>query len=434
MIHDGWVVHPWAPEDGGGGISFLDATDPCAPVVHGQGWADGMRESHTLAFGEADGREYLAVDYLSPDAPDVGGVGFWDITDRSAPVWVSELATPGFYYPDSYLRVTFSNFWQGPVVYVAAAFNGIHLVDASDPTRPALIGTYDFDPPHLVGRIDVIGTRLFATSAGTQRVIELDVSDPWDPQPIAGGVFDTLNAEGTVDGYYFASIAGRYGLFARGERAGGPIVYDLTTPGAPVWVGEAVTEGGDGGYVYRQGDRVFQGDSNFGGMFDLSDPAAPVEVQRITVQGDLDTMSPLGNVVVVSVDSAAVPGRASTVFPVDPEPDADPPALELVDPPDGATRVATTARIGASFDEWVERASVHPGSFRVADGRTGEPVAGTFNVQEAIVNFTPDAPLRPDTPYVVSVPAGGVTDVSGNPVQATVTWVFSTGATAELGW
>ncbi|MEZ4239617.1 MAG: Ig-like domain-containing protein [Myxococcota bacterium] len=425
VVHDGYLVHPWAPEDGGGGISFLRFDDPCAPEVVGQTWSDRMRETHTLAFGHANGREYLAVDALDPEDGAIGGVGIWDVTDRTAPAWVSEIDTPNFHYPDSYLRVTFSSFWQGPVLYIAAAFTGIHVVDVSDPLNPVLVKTVTFDFPHLVGAFHVIGNLGVAASAGTSHVELLDVSDPWDPRPIPGGSFEVHDGAGTVDNYYFSSVGGRYGLFARKARGGGPIIYDLSDPSAPTYVGDGYTDDGDGGYVYRQSDRLFQGDSNFGLIYDISDPTAPQELARLFVQGDLDTMSPVGNVVIVSVDEKATPGQASTVFPWQAAPDARPPALELFDPPDGAENVPVTGRIGLAFDEWIESASVFEGSFRVTDA-DGWPLAGTYDVQESLVNFTPDEPLPAGTAIRVVVPAGGITDVSGNPTAEEVRWQFTT--------
>src|SRR5689334_22308316 len=38
VMYDGYLVHPWAPEDGGGGISFLEFDDPCNPVALGHGY------------------------------------------------------------------------------------------------------------------------------------------------------------------------------------------------------------------------------------------------------------------------------------------------------------------------------------------------------------------------------------------------------------
>ena len=427
VMYDGYLVHPWAPESGGGGISLLDFSDPCAPQVVGQGWADGMRETHTLAFGEVEGRSYLAVDYH--EALAVGGVGLWDITDRSAPVWVSELATPGYHYPDSYLRVTFSNFWLGDVIYVSAAFNGVHVVDASDPLDLRLVNTVTFEGlPHLVGSFTVVGDLAIAASAGTSRVVMLDVSDPWNPVPIPGGDLSISGTEGEDVEYYFSSVGGTYAFFARKDAGGGPVVYDLTDPSAPEKIGEVFTADGDGGYVYRQSDRVFLGDSNFASIYDFREETLS-EVARYEGPGDLDTLSPIGNVAVLSVDSGGAPGEASGVWPFEREPDRVPPRIELARPAPGSTWVAPTTSIGVSFDEWVEHASVFEGSFRVVDS-WGQQVPGRFNTQESIVNFTADEPLVEDQVYTVTVPAGGITDVSGNPTVEAFSWQFSTGASA----
>jgi hypothetical protein len=423
VVHDGWLVHPWAPEYGGGGVSFWDVEDPCAPSLVGQAYADGMRETHALAFGEADGREYLAVDWLGEE-PGLGGVGFFDITDRTAPEWVSSLATPGFFYPDSYLRVTFATFWQGDLVFVAAAFGGFHVVDASDPRDPALLATADFSPAHLVGQLVVVGNLGVAFTAGTPQTVLVDLSDPTDPRPIPGGTFFATDDEGRPVNYYFASLSGKYALLARNDRGGGPILYDLSDPSAPRRVGSWFAEGADGGYVYRNGDRLFQGESHWGAVYDLSDPSRPTELRRVEQAGDLDTVSPIGNVMVVSVDEGAVDGIASAIVPWTEAPDADPPAIELVSPADGAEQQATTSRIGLSFDEWVERASVFEGSFRVADGR-GRPIPGTFNVQENVVNFTPASPLPAGEEITVEVPAGGISDLSGNPVAEATVFSFT---------
>ena len=190
-------------------------------------------------------------------------------------------------------------------------------------------------------------------------------------------------------------------------------------------MGEAWTPEGDGGYVYRQGDVLFQGDSNFGAIWDFRDPAQPVELARYTVPGDMDTLSPIGNVVVVSVDEGGLPGQASGVFPWQQAPDDDPPAIELVNPLPDETGVAATGRIGVSFDERVERATVFEGSFRVTD-EEGWPIEGSFNVQENIVNFTPSEPLPPDTLIRVEIPAGGIADISGNAIAEARTWQFRT--------
>ncbi|MDP2316622.1 MAG: Ig-like domain-containing protein [Pseudomonadota bacterium] len=428
-IYDGWLVLPWAPEDGGGGISLFDFSDPCAPAKIGEAYSAIMRESHTLAIAEVDGRTILAVD--AHHDGDRGGIGFWDLTDPTAPVWLSDLELPGYHYPDAYFRVALSTFWQGDVLYVSAGFLGVFTVDVSDPAAPVLLDQWT-EAGFLAGSFHVIGNLALASSAGLSRTMLWDIGDPTDWQLLAD--WEPTDDGGEPRPYYFANVGGRYAFFARKGDGGGPMVYDLADPTVLTRVSSAFSPEGDGGYVSRHHDTLFQGESNFGARYDFSDPSAPIEIARIDMAGDFDTLTPIGNVAVASVDDDADPGLATQVFPWDPAPDARGPTAELTSPMDGATWVPVTGRIGLSFDESIEPKSAHAGSLRVwrADGAA---VPGRFYGQETLVNFVPDAPFDADTTYVVEVPAGGIADVSGNPTEATLRFTFSTGAAvAEVPW
>jgi hypothetical protein len=427
---DGWLVLPWAPEYSGGGLSFFDISEPCAPEKVGEGWDRGMRESHSLAFSTRLGR-YVAVDYHGgidfETEVMLGGVQIWDIRDVAAPRKVVDVPLPDYLYPDAYARVTLSVSWQGTWLFAAGADNGVYVIDTTDPETPEYASMITFDPPLRVAAFHVVGNLGIATSAEGSRVVMVDISDPLDPSPIPGGDFDTRDDVGEITEYYFSNLAGRWALFARKEGGGGPMVYDIADPSTPTRLGGFHTPDGNGGYVFRQHEHLFVGDSNFAEVVDFSDPAAPQQIGRANLQGDLDTATPFGNVVLLSVDEEAVPGQATAVVPWAALPDARGPAAEFTSPPDGAVWVAPGSRVGVSFDEMVEPVSVFEGSFRVATA-DGEPVAGTFTVQEATVNFAPDAPLAADTSYVVTLPAGGIADVSGNRTATEFSFGFSTGA------
>ena len=47
-MYDGYLLMPWAPEFGSGGLSFFDVSDPCAPKRVGHGYSPEMRETHTI--------------------------------------------------------------------------------------------------------------------------------------------------------------------------------------------------------------------------------------------------------------------------------------------------------------------------------------------------------------------------------------------------
>lgn len=423
VMVDGWLLMPWAPEDGGGGLTFFDISDPCNPVKVGEGYDPRMRESHTVGLHLGE-RRYAAVDYLEPDGS--GGVGIWDITDVTAPRWVSQIAIPRHTYPDSYTRLTLSVFWQGPYIYASTTGLGVHIIDASDPLDPQLAGQITFEGPHIVGSFHLWGNTAMAASAGLSRTVMMDVSDPLAATVLPGGDFNTVDPDGAWRPYYFSSLGSHYGLFARSKDGGGPMVYDLSDPSNPTSLSRYRTPEGDGGYIFQHNDHLFVGDSAFGNVYDFSDPAAPTPTGTFLLQGDLDTVTPVGHLAVVSVDEKGNAGQSSAVVPWSTEPDTTPPSAGMTSPRHGETFVATTGRVGVVFDEMIEPVSVFAGSFYVVDERR-RVVEGTYNVQENVINFTPAAPWEEETAYTVFLPAGGVADISGNRLQEDVVLRFSTG-------
>lgn len=428
VMHDGYLLMPWAPEDGGGGISWFDVSDPCAPEKVAEGAHEAMRESHTLAFGEVDGREYLVVDAIWDEGAR-GGIGVFDITDKQHPEWVGELELPGFFYPEAYFWVSLSTFWQGDVLYVSTGLLGVFLVDMSDPTQPILISDEAVKvQTQVTGSFHALGNLALASSAGTAITATFDIGDPLDPQPLAQ--WDVRGSDGDVAAYYFANVGGEYALFARKGDGGGPIVYDLRDPLEPAFVGDALNLEADGGYVFRHEDVLFQGESEFASIYSFDDPTNMQELLRFDLEGDLDTPTPIGNIAVLSVDSGAAAGQPTAMVPWSTEPDTRGPQVKLTSPTDGALQVPLTTRVGLSFDELLEVRSGHPGAVRVYD-QYGELQAGRVQVQESLVNWTPDDELLPDMTYFVVVPVGGIADSSLNPVEVEHRFAFSTGA--EVG-
>ncbi len=428
---DGYLLMPWAPEYSNGGLSFFDVSDPCAPLKVGEGVHGDMRETHAVGFATVDGRDYAAVDYhggLDFEIEEiVGGIQIWDITDVTEPTHVTNVRLPGYLYPDSYQRVTLSLSWQGPVIYAASADNGVHIIDATDPTAPVFVGLYTFSPVLRLGTFHPMGNVAMAGSAEGSRTVMMDISDPFDPQPIPGGEFDVTDDEGVPREYYFSNLGGAWAMFARKEGAGGPIVYDVSDPSSPTRLGDAPS-GGNGGYVFRQHEHLFVGESSFAGVYDFTNPESAIEVGTAVLEGDLDTATPLGNLLVLSVDDDGLEGQASMVVPWTTEPDTRGPSVGMSSPRDGDTFQALTSRIGFSFDEMVEPRSVFSGSLRVTT-YDGWPVDGWFGAQENLVHFAPREPLEPDTTYIVTVPPGGITDFFGNPTEQAYSLRFSTGST-----
>lgn len=428
-MFDGYLLMPWAPEWGRGGLTFWDVSDPCAPRVVGSGYSDTMRETHAIGFSTFEGR-WAVVDQVGRLLT-LGGAGiqFWDISDPAAPVAVADLEIPEAAYPDSYARVPLSVFWQVPYAYVGGADLGVHIVDAADPRRPVYLSTYRFDPILRVGQVQVIGNLLIATAAEGARTVLLDVSDPEHPEPIPGGDFLAHDAEGVPREAYFTNFASGFVYYARKDAGGGLIVYDVRDPSRPTYAGSIASDG-NGGYVFLHEGYAFVGQGSFAAIYDAHDPSSITEVARLHLQGDLDTITPIGNVAVLSVDDDAAPDQGSSVVPWQTEPDARGPVVGWTWPVDGATDLRTTSRLGVAFDEMVDPRSAFEGSVRLYRAG-GDPDAGRVpaivSAQETIVNVHPRCPLEPNTDYVLEVVAGGIVDFNGNAVAETTTVTFRTG-------
>jgi hypothetical protein len=113
---------------------------------------------------------------------------------------------------------------------------------------------------------------------------------------------------------------------------------------------------------------------------------------------------------------------------VDEAPDRAPQAVIATWPGDGATGVPPGARLVLSLADQVDTRSVRADTvvLRPLDG--GDAVPVVFGVQHTLVHVSPLRPLEEDTSYELLLPAGGLTDLVGNPLVETWSAVFSTGA------
>lgn len=451
----GYLMVPWAAEWGGGGLTFWDVADPCAPTKVGEGRSPYMRETHSVGFvhlpeGDPHAGDWAAVDLGGAKAGIEGvgnGVQFWDISDPTNPVVAGELALPDVIYPDSYERINLSLSWQYPWVYVASATIGIHVIDATDPTAPVLARHVDV-PDMRVGGVFAFGDTLLLTGSEQRAHAMYDISVPDDPQPIPGGRFDSLAytpppgwdeaAQGAftpqpVEAYH-ANRVGPWALFARKEGAGGPIVYDISDPAAPTYVGEQRIDGMSGGYVFYDEGFLFTGDSNGAHITDFRDPANPSVVGTILItDGDLDTLTPYGNVVIAALDDPGSyddiqRGEASIVVPWQAAPDTTAPALLLSWPRPDQAGVPITARLGLSFNEFIEPSLAVDGvAFRLWEGDIGDTRVPCWgSAEETRLHVTPKAPLAPGTRYVLEVLDGVVQDVNGNAAAGIPALAFTT--------
>jgi hypothetical protein len=422
MPYRGHLVLPWSPEWGSGGLAFFDVSDPCAPVAALGPRVPAMRETHAIAFLHLPDDDPAAGEYAAVSGHQ--GLVIWDIADPASPKVVAELPLEGVGYGfDAYARVVLALTWQHPWLYLAAADNGVFVVDTTDPRQPQMVKKLQVEPPIRAGGVFALGDHLLVTSAEQTESALLDISIPDDPRPFPGGRFTTTDADGAPREHYHANLYGQYGIFARKEKGAGVLFMDLSDPNQPVRAGEAWSPEGGGGYVFGDEGTFFLGASDFGAVWEVDDLNAPVEVGRASIDGDNDTLVPYGNVMVLSIDGEGTDGQASAVIPWAIEPDDTAPTL-LFSVPQAGGLVRSRSRIGLAFDEVIEPASVFVGSVRL-ETAAGRRVDFWASCQENQVHVSPMEPLRPGTTYRVWLPAGGISDLNGNTLDADIEFSFS---------
>ncbi len=414
--------------DGSGGFAFLDISDPTKPVevftTEGDTTtADGtpaydlssdphyvgdMRESH----GSTISGDILCMTTNAPSSAS-SGLQFWDLSDPLRPLRLSEIAlsnlTGGDYSPTAWWVS-----WQGRHAYVGSTTGGLHIVDAADPANPievariptGSLGGFRVNPCFAVGNLLVVAQ---ADGGG---ISTFDISDPVNP-----ALLDSTSDE-----------VG-YSMMVNGNRILGAHdparIYDISDPANITLELTGPNVAGKGGYgTFKDGD-FFYGSSSHFVRLDLGSNTVTGQTNLATAgisAPDWDFGIALGNLVFAGNDH-----DGSALIIGDTTPDSTGPEVNMVNPPDGATEVALTSRVGLTFTDQLLTETITAETFMIRPVG-GAALSGTYTNQTGIVNFTPDDELLPDTTYEVVVPAGGVEDFAGNGLEVAFTSQFSTGS------
>lgn len=417
------IINGYLQLTGNALIAMYDISDPTAPEQL------SFRESpgHCAHCGEAEGHQVTFAKYgdrLYTATIQGKGIDIWEITDVRNPSHVKAIEISGVNYGD-FTEAVWGVAWQGTTIYVGGTNTGLHVIDATDPAEASIVksipqgqlGNVNAGPLFAVGNLLVITTP--KDNAG---VATLDISNPHQPM-----ILDSL-LPGTNS--YIGWFYGHHVYLLNPIR-----VYDVLTDPTDITTVGGNRPGGyweymsfQDGYMFAGrirpnpgADKIdvsdlanFQHESSIIGRRNLSGGAAPENDDQFTVA--------VGNLLILSDDQLATTGPnsgtyAGTVIAVhDTEPDTTPPHVDTIIPRDGSMGQAVTSRIGISFTDNVELATVDTRSFIVRP-MGGEALAGTFSVTMSVLNFDPAEDLLPGTTYEVVLPAGGVKDYVGNGVE-----------------
>lgn len=417
------VVNGYLVVSGNENFWFYDVSDPAAPKelahVATPDAKGGEAESHTVSFARYGNNLYMVT---------LSGVGIdtWSVNDPKAPKHLGALKISPTNYGD-YTNAIWGVAWQGQYIYVGATNNGIKVVDATDPAQLKAAGdipTSDYGNVSA-GPLDAVGNVLVVTTPKENGgIATLDISNPTQPKRLAS----------------FTAPISYIGMFhRRWVFMQGPLrAWDVLTNPSSIGTGTSPLSSMTtvpSEYMSFQDDIMYLGHvrAGIGGkpgasLINVSDPANMAVTGRVWGRMDLSNKNDdqftigIGNVLVVADDQSPYHGWFTAVRQA--APDTQAPIVDTVIPKEGEA-VPVTSRIGITFSDNIELATVSAASFIVRPVG-GQPLPGKYGLRMSVVNFDPDEDLKPGTTYEVILPQGGIADLAGNTLASELKSTFST--------
>ncbi|MCX7037906.1 MAG: hypothetical protein NT005_02045, partial [Spirochaetes bacterium] len=230
------------------GVGIVDVSDPRNPAVVG-------------GIALADARDIVVRGRYAYVADAEKGLAVLDVGDPRAPELI------GSRYTSDARGVAL----LGNVAYIADGAMGIKAIDVSNPRNPSRIAS-------LAGAnargLAVAGSTLYVAD-GDEGLRAYDLADPRDPSPVGAFQWRGGPARGLA-------VLGDRILLLQEHGVAVIDVVDRARPAAAGTIGGpgASAVAADGGYAL-----VVDGDSRVG-VYDLSDPRGPVQLDLLAVEGD----------------------------------------------------------------------------------------------------------------------------------------------------
>jgi hypothetical protein len=177
-----------------------------------------------------------------------------------------------------------------------------------------------------------------------------------------------------------------------------------------------------GSFSVKQGSNTVPGTLAYAGLSVVFTPAAALTAStQYTVTVGTGAKDIAGNA--LAADYVWKWTTAAT-------PDTTAPTVTSTINADGATGVPINTRVGATFSEAMNAASVAGANFLLKETISNIPVDGSLVVSATTLEFTPTAYLTPATRYTVLINGGkgGVSDLAGNVLAADYVWSWTTSA------
>ena len=236
--------------DGPKGFAIVDVSNPRLPIPLSTYATQGTCY-HAAISG--------SVAYL---AQNNGGLHPFDISTPSAP---KPLPTPAGLYSATDMVVSNS------MGYVGTYTQGLAILDLTSPSNPVLIGTHPLQSTPT--SLTLVGSLLYVTTyAG------LEIVDLFHPaEPVSLGTFDSAHSA------YSVAVSGSVAVLAEGE-VNGIEILNVSEPTTPTLIG--AKDRLDALGVALSGSDLYLANGYGGlGLFDISNPAAPVLTGYYDLEG-----------------------------------------------------------------------------------------------------------------------------------------------------
>lgn len=394
----GYLMVIYSSDGGGnetnGGIEFWDVSNPRMPrrvYQYDDAQTHGLREAHGFSLAHYGSQLLLA-------AQGVTGIQIWDVTRPSALSLVTSFPVPGIargdYSGDWWL------FWQAPYVFLAGVDQGLYVIDASVPSAPVLLAQV---PTGDLGGVSpaqvfVLGNLAVVMESQGGDMATLDVSDPARPR---------LLQQFSGRAGYSHLFAGDGKILTSGSIPPRAHFFQVTPTGDISFLDTVGFYFNSGGYGSYQDGYFHSGFSNDYRKFQISPPSEVGSGSSGRTDRDEDFATVLGNVVVAGDDH----GVGTAIIPHQAAPDTTPPTVAWMHPPSGSTGLPLTSRIGLSYSDHIDAASLTEANVRLLDD-TGAVVPARVSAQMGLVNLAPLTELGVLRSY--RVVAENVRDVAGN--------------------
>jgi hypothetical protein len=402
---------------------IYDVSNPASPRVLSNfstpNKTGGEAESHTVSFARYGNTFYMVT---------IGGKGIdtWDVTNVMAPRHLKQLAIPGTNYGD-YTEAVWGVSWQGQYIYVGATNNGIKVVDAANPSAISIVAEVPTSAFGNVsaGPLDAIGNVLVVTTPKESGgIATLDITNPTAPTRLA-----SLSADKSYIGMFYR----RWVFLINPVRAWDVLSNPRSIGGGTSPIGSLAT--GEAEYMSFQDDTMFLGHVRAAisgtpgaSKITVANPRSMSITGRVWGRLNLGDQNDdqftigLGNLLAIGDDQSPYHGWMIAVSQADP--DSKPPVVDTVIPKN-QEMTTTKARVGLTFSDNIELATVNAASFIVRPVG-GQPLPGKFGLRMGVVTFDPDQDLMPGTTYEVVLPQGGIADLVGNTLAAEFKSTFTT--------